>query len=613
MADPSPIDSVNKPVSYALSFNNAPLPISLEIYSITVQKAVNKIGRAQVQILGGDPNMNSFEEAEADFFEPGNPVEIKLGYDQSNSTVFKGIVEKNCVSIRDGFNRLKFKRLLVIDCVDTAIQLANSSTSEIYEDKKDSEIIAALISKLGLTKTIEATTIKHAFLPKFNINDWEFIIQRAKSNGLIVVNSDNTIKVKKPLGKGSPSLTIKHGDGLVSFDGKIDGSRQFQSLEYKSYDPFENNFTSAKATEPELTSQGDLTGKKMSVKISPDINEIIIPQPIPSGELASIANSKLIRSRLKSIYGNLKVKGVKSVDIDSVIKLSGFGSRLDGPCYVTSIEHEVIGGNFYTIFGFGLTEDILSLKKGIDVSNLIPSISGVHIGEVKKIDKDPDNQYRIKVFIPALKTSGEGLWARLTHFYTSSEAGSFFIPEINSQVVVSFINEDPRYPVVLGGLYTKTNKPYSEISPENELKAIVSKEKLTLEFNDKDKVIIIKTSDKNKITMSEKDIKIEDEDGNEIVTTKGIKIEDEHGNEILTSKDGILLNSKKEIIITSKDAISINGEKGVIIQGKASKGVSIKGNKLDLKSDTKISAKGSAVDLESSGSLNIKGANVNIN
>ena len=597
MADPSPIDSVNKPISYTLSFNNAPLPISLEIYSITVQKAVNKIGRAQVQILGGDPNMNSFEEAEADYFEPGNPVEIKLGYDQSNTTVFKGIVEKNHVSIRDGFNRLKFKRLLVIDCVDTAIQLANSYTSEIYEDKKDSEIIAALISKLGLTKTIESTTIKHAFLPKFNINDWEFIIQRARSNGLIVVNSDNTIKVKKPLGEGSPSLTIKHGDGLVSFDGKIDGSGQYQSLEYKGYDPFENKLASAKATEPELTAQGDLTGKKMSVKISPAKNEIIIPQPIPTGELASIANSTLIRSRLKSIYGSLKVKGVNSIDIDSVIKLSGFGSRLDGPCYVTSIEHEVIGGNFYTVFGFGLTEDILSLKKGIDVSNLIPSISGVHIGEVKKIDKDPDNQYRIKVFIPALKTSGEGLWARLTHFYTSSEAGSFFIPEINSQVVVSFINEDPRYPIVLGGLYTKTNKPYSEITPENELKAIVSKEKLTLEFNDKDKVIIIKTSDKNKITMNEKDI----------------KIEDEHGNEITTSKDGILFNSKKEIIITTKDAISINGEKGVVIQGKTSKGVSIKGNKLDLKSDTKISAKGSAVDLESSGSLNIKGANVNIN
>ena len=597
MADPSPIDSVNKPISFSLSFNNAPLPISLEIYSITVQKAVNKIGRAQVQILGGDPNMNSFEEAEADYFEPGNPVEIKLGYDQSNTTVFKGIVEKNHVSIRDGFNRLKFKRLLVIDCVDTAIQLANSYTSEIYEDKKDSEIIAALISKLGLTKTIESTTIKHAFLPKFNINDWEFIIQRAKSNGLIVVNSDNTIKVKKPLGEGSPSLTIKHGDGLVSFDGKIDGSGQYQSLEYKGYDPFENKLASAKATEPELTAQGDLTGKKMSVKISPAKNEIIIPQPIPTGELASIANSTLIRSRLKSIYGSLKVKGVNSIDIDSVIKLSGFGSRLDGPCYVTSIEHEVIGGNFYTVFGFGLTEDILSLKKGIDVSNLIPSISGVHIGEVKKIDKDPDNQYRIKVFIPALKTSGEGLWARLTHFYTSSEAGSFFIPEINSQVVVSFINEDPRYPIVLGGLYTKTNKPYSEITPENELKAIVSKEKLTLEFNDKDKVIIIKTSDKNKITMNEKDI----------------KIEDEHGNEITTSKDGILFNSKKEIIITTKDAISINGEKGVVIQGKTSKGVSIKGNKLDLKSDTKISAKGSAVDLESSGSLNIKGANVNIN
>ena len=221
------------------------------------------------------------------------------------------------------------------------------------------------------------------------------------------------------------------------------------------------------------------------------------------------------------------------------------------------------------------------------------------MGEVKKIDKDPDNEYRIKVLIPALKSSGDGLWARLTHFYTSPGAGSFFIPEVKSQVVVSFINNDPRYPVILGGLYTKTTKPYTEIKAKNEKKAFVSKEKLTIEFDEKDKDIIIKTSDKNKITISEK--------------KKGITIEDQNGNEIITSKSGISISSKKQIKISSKADVSITGSKGVTISGKSGKGLNFDGSKVNVKSKAKVNVKGSGVDLNGSGAINIKGGSVNIN
>ncbi|MGB2137144.1 MAG: phage baseplate assembly protein V, partial [Flavobacteriaceae bacterium] len=264
-----------------------------------------------------------------------------------------------------------------------------------------------------------------------------------------------------------------------------------------------------------------------------------------------------------------------------------------------SIEHELYAGDFYTTFGFGLKDHLSVQPKGVDLSNVIPPITGLHIGEVKKIDKDPDNEYRIKVFIPALKTSGDGLWARLTHFYTSPGAGSFFIPEVKTQVVVSFINNDPRHPVILGGLYTKTTKPYTEIKSKNEKKAFVSKEKLTLEFDDKDKVIVIKTSNKNKITISEK--------------LKGIKVEDQNGNEIKTSRSGISISSKDQIKITSKKAVSITGSKGVTISGKSGKGVSLDGSKMDVKSKGKVNVKGSGVDLKGSGAINIKGGSVNIN
>ena len=54
MSDATPIDSLNEPVSYALIFKKT-LPVSFEVYSISVHKEVNK-SVEPLKFLGGDPN-----------------------------------------------------------------------------------------------------------------------------------------------------------------------------------------------------------------------------------------------------------------------------------------------------------------------------------------------------------------------------------------------------------------------------------------------------------------------------------------------------------------------------------------------------------------------------
>ena len=137
--------------------------------------------------------------------------------------------------------------------------------------------------------------------------------------------------------------------------------------------------------------------------------------------------------------------------------------------------------------------------------------------------------------------------------YTGNEAGSFFIPEVDSQVVVSFLSNDSRFPVILGSLYTKTTNPYKTIDAENQFKAILSKEKLTLEFDDVDKIITVKSSDDNYIKIKE--------------TDKEIEITDINKNKILMSEKGIELNSEKDINIESKGKITLKGGKGVDVDG----------------------------------------------
>ena len=552
---PSPSDSLNEIASFDVKVDGTQIETSYKLLKIQTFKEVNKLSRAVISIIGGDPKENSFDESEESIFATGSEVEISLGYEQSNTVVFKGIISKHALQIKKGFQTAATNNLLVIECVDKAVKLTNTYTTEIYEDKLDSDIITTLISNAtGVSKNVSFTSVMNDFLPKYNCNDWDFILQRAEANGMVVLNSDNevTITEPKPL-LTVPELTVTYGNAMIDFHAEVDATTQYSTFDISSYDPFNEEAVSSVSQEPSLIDQGDLDGVTISKDVSPTKNELSTSSILTSSEAKNIADAYLMRSRLSRLVGKICVKGINNIDLGSVITLVGFGSRFSGMAYVTSLSHEFQGGSFKTWIGFGLRYNPLENKNKVDISKYTSKIEGLHIGTVTKIDADPNDELRIQVNIPTLKATGDGLWAKLATLYTAEEAGSFFIPEVDSQVVVSFLSNDSRYPVILGSMYTTTTKPYKTIDPENQFKAILSKEKLTLEFDDVEKIITIKSSDDNYIKIKE--------------TDKEIEITDINENTILTSSDGIKLDSAKDITIQAKGKITLKGGKGVDVDG----------------------------------------------
>lgn len=603
MANPSvnkPKDSIHKLATFAILIDDEPIKSGYKVIKLNVDKAINKISRSKVYLSGGDAYLNTFDASEDKNFAPGKAVELKFGYDQDNVLVFKGIIEKVGITLNNGFVMNEWSSLLVLECVDKSIKLTNSYTSDVYEKKKDSEIFSILIKKVaGLKANITATKVTHPFFPKYNSSDWEFILDRAKMNGLVVLNSDNEIKISEPNNSASkPDQTITNGEATINFDAQIDSGSQLGSLTLDSWNPFTDKKNKSKAVEPTLVANKSMTGEVLSKSTSAEAIDINIPQNTEVPELKAISNSLLQTSRLSRIVGRAKFQGVTNLSLGSIVALKGFGKHFDGNIYLTAISHQVESSFFTTNIEFGLKKKQFSTNQ-IDKTSGINPINGVHIGIVKKIDADPLNEGRIQVLIPALKSTGNGIWAKLSHFYVSSKAGSFFIPEISSQVIVSFISNDPRHPIILGSLYTKTDASYTEIKKDNALKAFVSKSKLTLEFDDKDKVITISSPEKNSIVISEK--------------AKGITITDQNKNVIKLSDTGIELTSKKNIKITSDKEVTITGSKGITLNGKAGVGVKVAGNKVNIESKTSLTAKGNKADLVASGKLTIKGATVGIN
>lgn len=78
-----------------------------------------------------------------------------------------------------------------------------------------------------------------------------------------------------------------------------------------------------------------------------------------------------------------------------------------------------------------------------------------YIAEVVSV-QDPDNLSRVQVRLPnfdGVEDQDAAVWARVAVPFAGKDRGAFMLPDVGDEVLVSFINRDPRFPVVVGGLW----------------------------------------------------------------------------------------------------------------------------------------------------------------
>src|SRR5687768_7525435 len=89
---------------------------TFQVLSIVVHKEVNRIPQATIVFLDGAPADETFPISNAPDFEPGKKIEIRLGFRAQEETVFKGIVIKHGIKIRETGS------VLTIECRDEAVK-----------------------------------------------------------------------------------------------------------------------------------------------------------------------------------------------------------------------------------------------------------------------------------------------------------------------------------------------------------------------------------------------------------------------------------------------------------------------------------------------------------
>lgn len=582
-----PNDSRGDVVSFAVSVNGSPMSDELQLVNIVVTHEVNRIPTARLIFRDGSAAEQTFPVSESDTFVPGNKIEIKLGHDQHNETVFKGVIVRQSLRARESGDTI-----LTVDCRDEAYILTLGRHNRYFLDKSDSDAVKEILG--GKAGSIESTTPVHKEVVQYYATDWDFVLMRGEMNGQLIFVENGKVNLKKPSTSTPSVLNLIFGENLREFETDMDARTQIGSVKATAWDYAKQALVESDSSSGgSFSEHGNIKGSKLATDAGLPTLELRHSGNVAQEELKAWADATLMRSRLAKICGRAKFQGSALVLPGKCVEISGMGARFNGKAYVTAVRHEVGAGAWYTHAQFGLSPTFLYQKQAVaevPASGLTPSVSGLQIGVVVKLEGDPNAEDRIQVKLPTLDNQANGTWARISTLDAGKERGSYFRPEIGDEVIVAFVNDDPRDPIVLGMLHSSKNPAPLPTTDDNHIKGFVTRSKMKVLFDDDKKVITIETPAGNKLVISD--------DEKSITTT------DQTGNTWKMSDSGIEMKSPKDISIEATGKLSL----------KATQDLTIEGLNVKAKASAELAMEGSAkASLKASGQTEVKGAMVMIN
>ncbi len=586
--------------SFDILINGSKIKDVVEVNEISIEMEANRITVATLLIEDGgaigvvnEPYTNS----EGKDFIPGNEIEISLGYNNIREVAFKGIIISQRLLVKQG------KSQLLITCKDKAVTMTKGRFNAIFQNEKDSDAIKSIVDKYGLQLTMDATTPVVPVLMQYNCSDWDFVVIRAEMNNMAVLTDKNNLIIKKNNFSDTPQYEINSSQFVIDMDLNLDSENIVDTYQLNSWNDKEQKGNTVAVKLTDDLSQGDMPVKKLSGAVDNGTSNHYSSTSLSENELKLWGESLANKAVLSKIQGKIVVPGTTKILAGDIINISGFSDRFNGKAYVSKVTQMLEDGEWITTLYVGKSSkwqsSLLDIED-ITASGLIPATNGAQIAKVKKIDQDPDGNYRVLVNLPVFSGTGQtdGIWARLAFPYATADAGFFFFPEVGDEVVLTFINNDPRFAIITGALYNAKNKPKEVPDAKNQFKSIYSKSGIKIRFDDVDKILTIETPGGNSFTMDDKN--------------KKINVADISGNSMMLDQSGIVLDSSKDIKLSAKGNVDISATAGITL--KANSDVKIDGLNIQQSAQVGFTAKGNAsAEISASGQTTIKGAMVMIN
>ncbi len=501
---------------------------------------INQIPSAKLRLNFNEANLLSGKQPSAvqnddlKLCQPGTEVKVRV---MSKTDVFIGIVTQQECVLRDNC-------LVLILTLRHALQrLVATHRSQVFANETDADTVKKIFKEHEVScKKCDGLDVKHPQMLQFSCSDWRFVRSRLAANNVWLLASPSEVQIIKPnlAGKAQHSLLrVRSDEKQVSVDDaywRLSCTELPEALSVSNWSVPEQKMSAAlSAVKPKLGSQGlDCSQFK---PLSKQKWQLAYTSALASGEAQALANGRLLAQHTAGIQANFTVAGSADYEIGQTLELADFSTSLNGQCLISEVRHRFSAEGWDTMLAIG--QDLL---RDVD-ADLLPTAPGLYIGIVAKHKDDPDNSTRLQVNLPVLNLDNKPIWARFATPYASKDSGLCLYPEEGDEVVLGFLEEDPRYPVILGALHNPKNKPPFPPSAENSDKGLV------LAKGEKKQQLLFNTKEESALLEAGKD---------QLTLKKGFA---------LTTAEAVTISAQKKIEVSAKQQVDVKGQSGVTVKG----------------------------------------------
>lgn len=552
----------------------------------------------------------------------GKRVEMLARQDATPTPLFVGKITAVELDLQE------HQPLMIVRAYDLSYGLHRVRKRRSFIQVTDGDLARRLAGEAGLSPVVDSTSEVFEYIFQQNVSDYEFLRERARRVGYDFYVDNQTLYFKRPHQTTGQTTMLEWGVNLKRFRLRTTLAEPVSTVRVHGWDPKAKRVILGQASSPNGIPKiaGKKDGKALAATTWSQQTEFdVVDEWVASaGDAQSLAQAYIDELGGSFIEAEGECDGAPDVRPGREVKVDRVGDRFKGTYYVTAAHH-----SFSTEGGLRTRFSVRSRRAGtvselVDATRPRTTINGPVIGIVTNIN-DPEKKGRIKVKFPWLSDTDESHWARLATPLTGKARGFNFLPEVNDEVLVDFVQGDINHPYIIGGLWNGLDEPPVPPSLPGGRDAEIliggAKVKNRLMKSTKGNMLIFNDSDNAPgvflVGSSGAYVMVDDENGKEKIAltdkTKQDRIE------IRSQDQSIWIEAQGPIHIKAQGNISIETQGNLEAKATGNATIEAQGNltakangNASVEASANLTLKGANVSIEAMGQLNVKGGIVNV-
>jgi phage protein D len=326
-----------------------------DILSVTYKDSLQEIDSFEITINNWDAATRAFKYSDLQLFDPGERIELAMGYQGALRTMLKGEI----TSLRPSFPA-GGGSTLAISGLNILHRFRTQQESRTYPNMTDSQIAEQIGQRLKVT--IEAPKASDEPVFKYLIQDNQydiiFLMERARRIGYDIFVDERTtngtaetvLVYRRSTNVHHPTYRLTYGKSLIEFSPELTTANQVGSVTVRGWDNVQKQPITYTAKRSDLTTKG-VGAKGGQDKIEKSVEqkaEIVATKPVESEAEARKLAIEIFEGIAKDmVKGTGSVPGLPDIRSGTVLEIDGLGDRFSGRYFVTSTTHS-IGDSGYT-------------------------------------------------------------------------------------------------------------------------------------------------------------------------------------------------------------------------------------------------------------------------